>query len=584
MTTSEKGIYEFGPFRIDMERYLLLRDGETIPLSPKVFETLLFLIQHRGEVAKKDEILESVWPDTFVEEGNLAQNIFLLRKALGEEKNEHRYIVTIPGVGYRFVAPVKEYEGLPPPREEVAEQPVRSIAVLPFKNLAGETANKFFGPGLADALIMRLSSIRFLKVRPTAAVLKYNNLKEDPLVIGRELNVAALLDGVYQQEADKIRVSVQLVSVKDGITLWAAKFDENLTDIFAIQDSISEQVVRSLALQLSGDEQRQLKRNYTHDPEAFQLFIKGRYFWNQRTPEGLRKALDYAQQAIAIDPLYAPAYVGLADSYSLLGAQHGVLAPRESFPKARAAAERALEIDEKLAEAYASKGFIDCVFEWDWARSEQDYLKAIELKPNYPTAHHWYGELLTILGRFDEAYRELQMAQGLDPLSLAINVDLAASFFNSRQYDRSERQLVNLLELNPNFIRAHTVLGRVHEQKGEYAKAIDLLDRAVELSGADPVPLSALAHAFASAGKMSEAGKILEDLQESANRRYVSACHIAGIYIGLGKNDLAFKWLDQAVENRDIELVWLKVNPIFDPLRSDARFVELVRRVSPALL
>ena len=584
MTTSEKGIYEFGPFRIDMERYLLLRDGETIPLSPKVFETLLFLIQHRGEVAKKDEILESVWPDTFVEEGNLAQNISLLRKALGEEKNEHRYIVTIPGVGYRFVAPVKEYEGLPPPREEVAEQPVRSIAVLPFKNLAGETANKFFGPGLADALIMRLSSIRYLKVRPTAAVLKYNNLKEDPLVIGRELNVAALLDGVYQQEADKIRVSVQLVSVKDGITLWAAKFDENLTDIFAIQDSISEHVVRSLALQLSGDEQRQLKRNYTHDPEAFQLFIKGRYFWNQRTPEGLRKALDYAQQAIAIDPLYAPAYVGLADSYSLLGAQHGVLAPRESFPKARAAAERALEIDEKLAEAYASKGFIDCVFEWDWARSEQDYLKAIELKPNYPTAHHWYGELLTILGRFDEAYRELQMAQGLDPLSLAINVDLAASFFNSRQYDRSERQLVNLLELNPNFIRAHTVLGRVHEQKGEYAKAIDLLDRAVELSGADPVPLSALAHAFASAGKMSEAGKILEDLQESANRRYVSACHIAGIYIGLGKNDLAFKWLDQAVENRDIELVWLKVNPIFDPLRSDARFVELVRRVSPALL
>lgn len=584
MTTSEKGIYEFGPFRIDMERYLLLRDGETIPLSPKVFETLLFLIQHRGEVAKKDEILESVWPDTFVEEGNLAQNIFLLRKALGEEKNEHRYIVTIPGVGYRFVSPVKEYEGRRPPREEVAEEPVRSIAVLPFKNLAGETANKFFGPGLADALIMRLSSIRYLKVRPTAAVLKYNNLKEDPLVIGRELNVDALLDGVYQQEADKIRVSVQLVSVKDGITLWAAKFDENLTDIFAIQDSISEQVVRSLALQLSGDEQRQLKRNYTHDPEAFQLFIKGRYFWNQRTPEGLRKALDYAQQAIAIDPLYAPAYVGLADSYSLLGAQHGVLAPRESFPKARAAAERALEIDEKLAEAYASKGFIDCVFEWDWARSEQDYLKAIELKPNYPTAHHWYGELLTILGRFDEAYRELQMAQGLDPLSLAINVDLAASFFNSRQYDRSERQLVNLLELNPNFIRAHTVLGRVHEQKGEYTKAIDLLDRAVELSGADPVPLSALAHAFASAGKMSEAGKILEDLQESANRRYVSACHIAGIYIGLGKNDLAFKWLDQAVENRDIELVWLKVNPIFDPLRSEARFVELVRRVSPALL
>src|SRR6478735_5860969 len=241
MSTSAKAFYEFGPFRIDMERYLLLRAGEPISLSPKVFETLLFLVQNRGRIGKKDEIISNVWPDTFVEESNLAQNIFLLRKALGEEKNEHRYIVTIPGVGYRFVAPVREFDD-PNASQEPAPTGVSSIAVLPFKDLLGEDEDKFLGPGLADALIMRLSSIRELKVRPTAAVLRYSNLKEDPLLIGRELNVDALLDGVYQREPDKIRVSVQLVSVKDGVTLWAAKFDEKLTDIFAIQDSISEQV------------------------------------------------------------------------------------------------------------------------------------------------------------------------------------------------------------------------------------------------------------------------------------------------------------------------------------------------------
>jgi DNA-binding winged helix-turn-helix (wHTH) protein len=223
MSNSSKTIYEFGPFRIDMERYLLLRDNEPIPLSPKVFETLLFLVENRGRVGKKDEIINSVWPDTFVEESNLAQNVFLLRKALGEEKNEHRYIVTIPGVGYRFVAPVREFDG-PNASPEPAPAGVSSIAVLPFKDLLGDDEDKFLGPGLADALIMRLSSIRELKVRPTAAVLRYSNLKEDPLLIGRELNVDALLDGVYQRETGKIRVSVQLVSVRDGVTLWAAKF------------------------------------------------------------------------------------------------------------------------------------------------------------------------------------------------------------------------------------------------------------------------------------------------------------------------------------------------------------------------
>ena len=585
MNAQSKPIYEFEPFRIDMERYLLLRNNEPLALSPKVFETLLYLVQNRGRVAKKDEIINSVWPDTFVEEGNLAQNVFLLRKALGEEKNEHRYIVTIPGVGYRFVAPVNEVETQSTRAPEASIQTkVNSIAVLPFKDLAGRDDDKFLGPGLADALIMRLSSIRDLKVRPTAAVLRYSDLREDPLAVGSDLNVDALLDGCYQRESDKIRVSVQLVSVRDGVTLWAAKFDERVTDIFAIQDSIADQVVRALAIQLSRDEQRQIKKNYTQNSDAFQFFIKGRYFWNQRTTEGLRKALDYAQQALTEDPTYAAAYIGLADSYSLLGAQHNVLPPHDSFPKARAAAKQALEIDPMLAEAYASLGFIMFAYEWDWLAAEQTHRKAIDLKPNYPTAHHWYGELLTTLGRFEEAYVELKIAQELDPLSLAINVDLAAAYFYARNYNRSERQLLNLLELNSQFVRAHVVLGKVHVQRNEFAQAIEVLRRAVELSGQDPVSVSALAHSLAVAGETREAQTLLDSLHESAKYRYISACHVAEVHIGLGQKDIAYQWLDRAYETRDVELVWLKINPVYDSVRTETRFQNLARAVNPILL
>src|SRR4030095_1101392 len=305
------------------------------------------------------------------------------------------------------------------------------------------------------------------------------------------------------------------------------------------------------------------------------------YFWNQRTSEGSRKALEHAQQAIAIDPTYAPAYVGLADSYNLLGALHNVLPPRESFPKARAAASRALEIDPMLAEAYASLGFINCWFEWAWAVAEQNYLKTTALKPNYPTAHHWYGELLTTMGRFEEAYVELQMAQELDPLSLAINVDLAASFYYARNFKRSERQLLDLLELNASFVRAHVILGKVYAQKGDFAKALEVLQKAVKLSGEDTVTLSVLAYAMSRAGNTIEAKKLLDDLRKTAEERYVSAYHLAEVYVGLDQKELAYKWLDRAYENRDIDLMWLKVSPVFDSLRCESRFTDLSRAVSP---
>jgi tetratricopeptide (TPR) repeat protein len=327
-----------------------------------------------------------------------------------------------------------------------------------------------------------------------------------------------------------------------------------------------------------------LAKSYTDNPEAFQIYIKGRYFWNQRTIEGIRKGLDYAQQAIALDPTYAPAYVGLADSYNLLGGQHGVQAPRDSFPKARAAVLRALEIDERLAEAYASLAFINWGFEWDYAAAEQNYLKAISLKPNYPTAHHWYGEMLITAGRFAEGLGQLQMAQELDPLSLAINADLAAAFYYARNYDRSENQLENLLDLNPNFIRARVILAKVWEEKREFGKALEMMRSAVELSDDEAVTISALAHTLALAGQTRAAHKVLDDLQRSRKHHYISAGNIAAGYVALGEKDLAFEWLEKAFENQDIYLIWLKVNPVFDPLRSDPRFAKLLERVSPILL
>jgi tetratricopeptide (TPR) repeat protein len=260
-----------------------------------------------------------------------------------------------------------------------------------------------------------------------------------------------------------------------------------------------------------------------------------------------------------------------------------VLSPKDSFPKARAAVVRALEIDERLAEAYASLGFINCCFEWDWSTAQQNYLKAISLKPNYPTAHHWYGELLTAAGRFDEGLAQLRLAQELDPLSLAINADLAAAFYYGQEYDRSEKQLENLLELNPDFTRARVILAKVWERKGLHAKAVEIMRTAVAQSGDDPVNLAALAYTLAVAGKTREANKILDELQHSAKRVYISAGSIATILIGLGKQDLAFSWLAKALENRDMELVWLKVSPVFDSLRSDPRFTELLGHVDPSL-
>ncbi|HYO63884.1 MAG TPA: winged helix-turn-helix domain-containing protein [Pyrinomonadaceae bacterium] len=590
MSLPSAAFYEFGPFRLDAVRSLLLRGGEHVPLSPKAFETLLVLVRNRGRVVRKDELIRTIWPDSYVEEGNLTQNIFVLRKALGEGASEHRYIVTIPGQGYRFVAPVREEtepDGDPSARDahrsEAPESPrapgVASVAVLPFRTLApaGEGDTTYLGPGLADALITRLSSVRQIAVRSTAAVLKYTDPDRDPLAAGRELGVDTVLDGSVQRAGDRLRVTVQLVRLKDAATLWAEKFDEKFTDVFAVQDSISERVAEALTVKLTAEEQRLLTKRYTENSEAFQAFIRGRYFWNKRTAEGLKKAIEFAQQAIAIDPTYALAYVGLADSYNLLPG-HGGLPPADCFPKAKAAALRALEIDPTLAEAYASLGFVSYRYDWDWRTSEEHFRRAVELKPNYATAHHWYGESLAATARFEESIAVLERAQALDPLSLPINADLGQTLYFARRYDESARHLLKALEMDENFIRACVIVGAVFTQQGRHAAAVEILRRAVTLSDGHPLTVSSLVYAESAAGHVGEARRLLAELRLLAGERYVSHYNLAIALTGLGERGAALDMLEQAFQHRDVWLVWLKVNPRFDSLRAEPRFTDLVRR------
>lgn len=663
--------YEFGPFRLDAVKRVLLREGQPVPLTPKAFETLLVLIQNSGRVMGKDDLMQLLWPDSFIEieEANLSVNISTLRKALGESRSEHRYIVTVPGRGYRFAANVREWwdegtelivqqrtrasvvieqeeeqegargregEGargeqaktspdlLSPPASlslplssslarrrrpgqlalvvSVAlvglgaalaywwfagRQPkvgdgavVRSIAVLPFKLLSSDGGDEYLGLGMADALITKLGNLSQVAVRPTSAVRRYTGLEPDPVKAGRELKVDSVLEGSIQKSDEQIRVTVQLVKVEDGRHLWAEKFDERFTGIFAIEDSISERVAVALALKLTGEERRRLTRHHTENTEAYQLYLKGRYHWNKRTPDSLKKGVESFQQAIDKDPGYASAYAGLADSYTLLGIQE-VLFPKDAFQKARAAAAKALEIDDTLAEAHASLAHIS-LHGWDWANAEREFKRAVELNPNYATAHHWYAEYLTALGRMEEAIAEEKRSQEMDPLSLVINTDVGWHLYYARRYDQAIEQYRKTLELDPNFTLAHLRLGQAYEQKQKYAEAIAELNKALALSAGSTETVSALGHAYALSGQKAQAQKALDELKGRAQQGYASAYFIAAIYAGLGERDQAFAWLEKAYEDRSGWLIFIKAEPKLDSLRSDPRFTDLLRRIGLA--
>ena len=583
--------FEFGAYRLDIAERRLLRDGRPVALAPKVFDTLVALVASSGRLLPKDELMRTLWPDTFVGEVTLARNISDLRKALGDSAGGASYIETVPKIGYRFIARVAHVGSQDPTlivqrrirsrvvvEEQIGEcRSIGSIAVLPFKPLTAVDVDEYLDLGLADALITRLTKIRRISVRPTSAIARYAGSKPDPVAVGREIGVESVLDGNIQRAGDRIRVTVQLVDVDDGSVLWAEKFDERFTEIFAVEDSISEQVARALVLELTADERKLLRKRYTDNTDAYRPYLKGRYHWNKRSTESLNKGVEYFKQAIDLDPSFASAYAGLSDSYTLLVVREASM-PDVGFAKAKAAAVMALQIDEEFAEAHASLGHA-MLHNWEWSEAELELKKAIELNPGYPSAHHWYSEHLTAMGRFDESIAELKLAAGLDPLSLIISADLGRAFYYAREYDQVKKQEAKTLEMDSNFWLSHINLGRSYTQKGVHSNSISELQKACELSVGNTEALSFLGFAYAAAGQRGNALETLRELDEQSKRSYVPPYHLAIVHAGLGDKRQAFEWLERAFEKHAVDLFTLKVEPMFDSLRSDPRFEYLLRRV-----
>ena len=646
MSQQMECIYEFGPFRIDALKRVLLREGEIVPLTSKSLDTLLTLVEHRGQVVTKDDLMKAVWPDTVVEENNLTQQIAMLRKVLGERAKEHRYIVTVPGRGYSFVAKVSapangdtdliveqhlrsritvdvedEHEkdlliltedvrylpGGPPitkrnwglrsailslsglfvglallvfwfsshrvqPQERGEIK--RSIAVLPFKPLNSDPTNDYLSTGMADTLIARLSNIRQISVRPTSAVIKYAGQSQDAQTIGRELGVDSVLEGTVQRAGERVRVTVQLVNVQDRNPLWAKSFDEKITDIFAVQDTISGQVAQAMMVRLNPDEQRQLRKRETENVEAYQEYLKGRYFWNKRNAEGLTKSLDHFQQAVNLDPNYAQAYAGVADANTLVASYRvDPFHPDEAFQRAKAAAIKALSIDETLAEAHASLAMIKTRYDHDDSGAEAEFKRAIQLNPRYATAHHWYSEYLAMSGREPEALAEIKWAQELDPLSSVINTTLGERLFFARRYDEAITQLRKTLEIAPDFASAHFVLGMALEQKGGLEEAISELQKANGTGAVNSSAAASLGHTYALAGHQDKARRILRELLAEKN---TEPYQIAMVYQGLGDKNQAIIWLTRIRDKGGELKMLLRLDPRLDNLRSEPRFQELL--------
>ncbi len=460
---------------------------------------------------------------------------------------------------------------------------IDSAAVLPFVNLSNDPSTEYLADGITESLINSLSQLPNLRVISRSSVFRYKvhdptAAQPDPLAVGRELKVHAVLTGRLVQRGDTLSISAELVDVRNDRQIWGEQYNRRLADILAVQEEISREISEKLRSKLTGEQQKRLAKRYTEDTDAYQLYLKGRYHWNKRTEEGMSKAVEYFQQAIERDPNYALAYAGLADCYNLQTIYSGI-PPKEAFPRGKAAAIKALAIDDTLAEAHTPLAYVKQIYEHDLEGAENEFKRAIELNPSYATAHQWYGEYLTMMGRLDEALAEKKKAQELDPLSLVINTTVGWTLYFARQYDQAITIYQKALELDPNFFRARLFLGQAYEQKRMYDNAIAEFEKAISLSRQSAEAMGALGHAYAVSGRRGEAQKIIADLKEMSNRKYVDSYSIAIIHIGLGEKDQSFAWLEKGYEDRSYFSLYARVDPVFDSIRSDARFASLMKRM-----
>lgn len=586
-----------------------------MPLTPKAFDTLVLLLEADGRLVTKEELMEALWPGTFVSESNLTQTVFLVRKALGET-GDQRYVVTVTGRGYRFSESLKRSVV---PAATAAADPVTAasrtrwpivaaaslalivaaagfvwrsfttpanepsngrlmLAVLPFENLTGDPGEEYLCDGMTEEMIAqvgRLNPAR-LGVIARTSVMRYKDGAANLGEIGRALGVQYVLEGSVRRDSDRLRITAQLIAVKDLTTLWSQQYDRPRTNLLTVQSEIAQQIANEIQIQL-GTRQTRATDLSARDYEVYDLYLQGRYYWNKRSTEGFKQAVQFFEAAIAKDPNYSRAYAGLADAYALI-ASYGIARPSEVVPKARAAAERAIQLDESLAEAHTSLALITENHDWDWATAERQFQRAIELNPNYSTARHWYAEYLGFQGRFDEALAEIERARKLDPLSLIIAADRGAILYFARQYDQAIEQFRAVLEIEPTFSRA-TLIIPAYAAKGQFDEALESIEKRRRWHE-DPWPWAWAANVHARAGRPEEALRAFTKMQE-LNRRDKQAPVplLTTAYAGMGRRDEFFALLENAVRERSSLVVTLKVDPVYDVLRGDPRFAELLRRV-----
>jgi TolB-like protein/DNA-binding winged helix-turn-helix (wHTH) protein/Tfp pilus assembly protein PilF len=626
----------FGVFEMDLASGELRKHGLRIRLQAQPFEVLAILLEHPGNLVTRDELQKKLWPaDTFVDfDHGLNKAINKIRDALGDSAESPRFVETVTRRGYRFLAEVKvadaariavaedasplqaPVEALAhPERSNTSTAPhpflssfawqisafalllaiisiaawklhssnrkppvIRSLAVLPLESLSNDVSQDYFADGMTDELISDLGQISALRVISRTSVMSYKHARKPLPEIARELNVDAVVEGTVLRSGDQVRITAQLIEAASDKHLWSQSYEGELRDTLALQSKVAQAIADQIRINVNPQEQAVLKNVRVVNPQAYESYLKGRYFWNKRTADGLKVALAYFNQAIEEDANYAQAYSGLADTYALLGDwQYAVMTPKEALPKAKAAAIKALELDGSLGEAHNSLAFVLDGFDWNFNSAGKEFQRAIELNPGYATAHHWYAWHLSLLDRYDEAIAEMKKAENVDPLSLIINADLAELLVLAHSYDDAIIESRKTIEMDPNFALAHLQLGQAYLQKHQNDAAVAELQKAMQLSGSSPTSMANLARAYAASGKKSEALKLLNDLKKHSTVNDSHASEIAVVYAALGDTDQAMTWLERGYQERFNPGVLLR--PGFDPLRSDPRFDALVRRV-----
>ncbi len=640
MPNERRELYEFDKFRLDVSERILWRETERVPLSEKAFDTLRALVRRGNHLVGKDELLAEVWADAVVEENNLDKSISLLRQVLGERAGEGKFIETVRGHGFRFVASVSKIDEVETrgrrdagnefaeiqkndyaKKENVSEDsaasprlrvpapqkflvftavilliasgaafylwrptattknalvaPIKTVAVLPFKPLVAENRNEALEMGMADTLISKLSGGEELTVRPLSSVRRYAALEQDSLAAGRELGVEAVLDGSIQTSGERVRISAKLLRTSDGRQLWTGQFNEKSTDIFTVQDAISERVATALKIRLGGAEEKQ----YTENVEAYQLYMKGRFHSSKIILPETEKGIEYYNQAIAVDPNYALAYAGIADAYRSVSLTSDVPS-WETMPRGKAAALRAIELDETLAEARAALGFIIFFYDWDWQTAEKNYRRGLELDSKNADLRQSYAHLLSNIGRGEQALAEIKLSRELEPLNLRTGALEGQFLLHAGQTDAAIDRLNKTIDLDPNFWLAHLFAASAYTEKGMYEKAVAEAREAKRLSPSQNWSIAFGGYALAKAGRPAEAQAVLDELLRLSETRYVPPYHFALIYNALGESEKALDYPENGFAEKDVRMVFLKVEPKWNNLRNEPRFVDLMKRMN----